>query len=268
MSLTIVSALLAVVVATGPLPDHASADYAGKVGSSAVRMSLWRHGDQVEGYYVYESRYVTIDLAGTIDSQSHVRLLEKDRPKGAREVFSGELEENRFAGTWSPRGQGKKRSFHLLTHDGPWSAPTSWRRFERAGCPVSFLVPPRWRPRDQEGSIVLDAFTEGFDDGISVTWGKSPAAPEPYERRGERWFLNGENGAAPATDSVRVSGLRVSRDDRPCRIESAHGYQGLGDCACALVYAGDSWLVFDTQGPRYGPVLDVILTTLQPAAGR
>jgi hypothetical protein len=93
---TIAAISLAVAIATGPLPDHASADYAGKVGSSAVRMNLWRHGDQVEGYYLYESRYVVIDLAGPMEPGGHVRLFEKGRPKGAREVFSGMLVGDRF----------------------------------------------------------------------------------------------------------------------------------------------------------------------------
>jgi len=265
---TLAAVLLAVLMTSGPLPDHWEADYAGTIGSSRVRMNLWRNGTRVEGYYLYESRYVTIDLAGTIDKDRKLRLTEKGRQGRSKEVFSGQLEEDRFEGNWSPRGQGKKRKFSLLHQESAWTAPASWRRFEREGCPVTFLFPGKWRPHDREGATVLDEITNVYDDGLSITWGRSPAVPEPYELRGDRWYLNGENGPAPATDSLHVSGLRVSRDDRPCRMYSARGYQGLGDCACALVRIGDSWVVLDSQGQRYAPALDLILSTLQPAAGR
>src|SRR5262249_62394879 len=123
-------------------------------------------------------------------------------------------------------------------------------------------------PHARGGGTVLAQSTNVYNEGLPITWGRGRAGPEPSGLRGARWYLNGENGPAPATDSLHVSGLRVSRDDRPCRMYSARGYQGLGDCACALVRIGDSWVVLDSQGQRYAPALDLILSTLQPAAGR
>lgn len=265
--MTIAAALVALAATTAPglIQDHATVDLVGTVGSSPVRMNLFRNGKRIEGYYVYEKRYVIIDLAGSIESDGRIRLTESGRSGQSKEVFSGREKKDGWSGTWSPRGQGKSRKFSLRVNSNPYQAPASWRRFERASCPVSFLIPPRWRPHEEEGRVVLDAVTDGFDDGLEIRWGKSPELPTPYEPRPDRWFLTGENGAFPATDSLKIGGLAVSRDDRPCRIQSSRGYQGLGDCASALVRGEDFWVVFNTQGPRYGPALDLILSSLKEA---
>jgi len=266
--LTIAAVLLAVALTPGSFPDRSPVDYGGTIGRSPIRMNLWRDGEHVEGYYVYESRYVSIDLAGSLQGDGHLRLSEKGRSGGSKESFSGLVSGDHFEGTWTPRGQGKKQTFRLALHRGAWRPPASWRRFEHAGCPVTFSLPGHWLPRDAEGSTTLDTIADREDDGLSVKWGKDADDAKPYEREGDRWFLYGENGRAPATDSLRVNSLRVSRDDRPCRVYSSEGYQGLGDCACALVHGPGFWVTFDSLGQRYAPALDEILTTLQTAAGR
>lgn len=260
--MTLAAALVAIATAPGFLQDHASVDLAGKVGSSPVRMNLWRNGTHVEGYYLYESHYVIIDLSGTLQKDGRIRLEESGRSGDPKEVFSGRAKSVGLSGTWTPRlGKSQKFSLHVDTLAA--LPPSSWQQFERASCPVTFRFPSRWRPHEEESSTVLDAVTDGFDDAIMVRWGRSPEAPRPYEAGTERWLLVGENGPFPASDSLHIAGLSVSRDDRPCRIQSSRGYQGLGDCACALVHGDGFWVVFDTQGPRYGPALDLILSTLE-----
>jgi hypothetical protein len=104
-----------------------------------------------------------------------------------------------------------------------------------------------------------------YNDALSVSWGSGPTAG-PYESRPDGWYVINLDVLVPAHDTLTVSGLRVARDDLPCQVESSRGYEGLGDCASALAHGSDFWVVFQSSGPRYAPALDLILTTLQPAA--
>ncbi len=70
-------------------------NYIGNIGTYPIKMTLKFVGDDIIGYYSYDSQQINIDLVGTV-SGSNVEIVTTD----GSEKFVGVLEEGRIYGDW------------------------------------------------------------------------------------------------------------------------------------------------------------------------
>ncbi len=94
-------------------------DFTGKIGDkSNISMRLERYGDQLKGYYYYQSQGATNQIKfsrGSIDPKLKTVTLET----GTGETFNGSFGENgkSFAGEW--KGKGEPRQFSVRVNEKP-----------------------------------------------------------------------------------------------------------------------------------------------------
>ena len=89
-------------------------EFTGKINERyPVQMQLKWDEKNVTGYMFYESTASYLMLEGTRDSKGHAIIKEKDKQGDNTGLFEGELNEERFSGTWSTPDKRKQMPFKL-----------------------------------------------------------------------------------------------------------------------------------------------------------
>ncbi len=92
-------------------PDNFHRTYAGKIaGKYAIKMDLWKNGNELKGSYKYAGKTESLELKGAVEPSGEFTLTESVNEKTTGS-FSGTLSGDNISGEWSNPDGSKKMSF-------------------------------------------------------------------------------------------------------------------------------------------------------------